>query len=79
MKKAMMKQPADNTNATPQEERQSARRVTPAYDPTEEYAEIEAEVRRMASTTGSEGTPATEDWNRAAEFVRNRRTSRSKA
>ena len=75
----MMKQPADNPNATPEEERQSARRVTPAYDPTEEYTEIEAEVRRMAGISDPEGTPATEDWNRAAEIVRNRRTSRSKA
>jgi hypothetical protein len=76
----MMKQPAENPNATPGEVKQSARRVTPAIDPTEEYVEIEEEVRRLAiNSSSSDGASAAEDWNRAAEIVRNRRTSRSKA
>jgi hypothetical protein len=75
----MMKQPADNPNATPLEERQSAKRVLPNRDPTEEYEEIESEVRRLSAERGADDQISREDWDKAAEIVRNRKTARSKA
>jgi hypothetical protein len=70
----MFKQPAENTNATPLEEKTSAARVDPSVEPAELHAEIQAEARRVA---GSEEY-GPEHWNKAQEIVRNRKKSLSK-
>ena len=74
----MMKQPADNPNATPFDERQSAERVRPVRDPAREQREIEEEARRLCAQRDSQEY-SREEWNQAAEIVRNRRNSLSKA
>lgn len=74
----MMKQPAENPNATPVDERRSAQRADRARDPVSEQNEIENEARRIAETRGDQ-TCSPEDWNRAAEIVRNRKIALSKA
>lgn len=76
--KHMMKQPAENPNATPLEERESAQRVSPVRDPAKDHLEIEAEALRLAESRGSD-TYTNEEWARASELVHNRRTSCSKA
>jgi hypothetical protein len=73
----MMKQPAENTNATPTEELNSLKRVEPTIDPAELHNEIEQEARRLSMERGSEDY-SQEDWGHAAEFVHNRRKSLSK-
>ena len=74
----MMKQPAENTNATPMEELNSAKRVQPTIDPAELHKEIEQEARRLSMERGSENY-SHEEWSHAAEIVHNRRKSLSKA
>jgi hypothetical protein len=71
----MFKQPAENTNATPQEEKTSAARVDPSVGPAELHAQIEAEARRLAASDEY----GSEHWNKAQEIVRNRNKSLSKA
>jgi hypothetical protein len=75
----MMKQPAGNTNATPLDEKRSAERATPPPNPAVEYQEIEEEARRISAEREGDGRCTYEEWSRAAEIVRNRRTSFSKA
>ena len=75
----MMKQPAENPNATPLDEKRSAERAVPARNPALEYEEIEAEARRLCDERGGEGQCTHDEWRRAAELVRNRKTSLSKA
>lgn len=74
----MMKQPAENPNATPLEEKKSAERVVPTLNPAEEYAEIEAEALRLAACRGGDPQSTQEEWIKAAHIVRIRRTSLSK-
>lgn len=78
MTSLMMKQPAENPNATPLEERKSAERVHPVRDPAEEHNDIEAEANRLCASRGSD-TYTNDEWTRASDIVRNRRTSLSKA
>lgn len=74
-----MKQPAENPNATPVEERQSAERTRPERNPAEEYTEIQAEAKCLSLSRGEEHHITTEDWAQATEIVRNRKTAQSKA
>jgi hypothetical protein len=78
MTTSMMKQPAENPNATPLEEQKSAERVHPVRDPAEEHREIETEARRLCAARGCD-TYTNDEWTKASEIVRNRRTSLSKA
>ena len=75
----MMKQPAGNTNATPLDEKRSAERIIPACNPAMEYQEIEDEARRLSVQREGDGRCTYDEWKRAAEIVRNRKTSLSKA
>jgi hypothetical protein len=73
----MMKQPAENTNATPLEEKLSAERIVPSRQSEDEEQEIEAEARRLSGETAGKWTQ--EVWDRATAIVHNRKTSQSKA
>ncbi|HYI94175.1 MAG TPA: hypothetical protein VEX68_11565 [Bryobacteraceae bacterium] len=75
----MMKQPAGNPNATPLDERRSAERLMRSRDPAQEFIEIEAEALRLSRLRDSDGKLNHDDWDRAAQIVRNRMTSLSKA
>jgi hypothetical protein len=75
----MMKQPAENTNATAFDEKRSAERTIPARNPAVEYQEIEDEARRISAQREGDGRCTNDEWNHAAEIVRNRKTSLSKA
>ena len=74
-----MKQPAGNTNATPLDEKRSAERMIPARDPALEYQEIQDEARRLSVQREGDGQCTNDEWKHAAEIVRNRKTSLSKA
>jgi hypothetical protein len=75
----MFKQPAENTNATSEEEQRSADRVDPQINTAADHAEIEKEARRLASDRGNENSLSEEDWSHAERIVRNRKISLSKA
>ena len=75
----MMKQPAGNPNATPLEEKRSAERVVPDCNPSGDFAEIEAEAIRLSRQRDGAEKYNEQEWQRAAEIVRNRKTSLSKA
>jgi hypothetical protein len=79
MMKAMFKQPAENTNATPVEEQRSAERVNPKVSPAEEQNQIEIEAKRLASERGEQAGYSDEDFKHAERIVRNRNISLSKA
>ena len=74
----MMKQPAENTNATPWEEKASEERRIPVKNPAEEEQEIRAEAERLSNERGGNGEWTEEEWSHASEIVRNRNTSLSK-
>lgn len=74
----MMKQPAENPNATPLDEKLAAERRIPLTDPAVEFQEIEVEAKRLATARGSDATTP-EDWNQATAIVRNRNKALSKA
>lgn len=70
----MMKQPAENTNALPEEEaraRESASRIY--MDSPAVKEEIAVHARHYYQERGGSGdVPNQEDWERAESFVRNR-------
>jgi hypothetical protein len=75
----MMKQPAENPNATPLEEQLSIERAVPEPNPPQDFAQIEFEASKLARQREGDEKYTQEEWNRAAEIVRNRKTSLSKA
>lgn len=76
---AMFKQPAENTNATPDEEKRSVERINRESNPEDEHIEIEAEARRLASERGGWEAFSQDEWEHAARIVHNRKISLSKA
>lgn len=69
----MFKQPADNPNSTPQEEKEALERARPApRDTPEDREQAAALARRFASESGK-AEPGPEEHQRAAEVIRNRR------
>jgi hypothetical protein len=70
----MMKQPAENTNATEQEAMETTERVQPlTREPTD--AEVSEVAQELWRERGGTGGSAEEDWFRAAEIVRQRRAA----
>jgi hypothetical protein len=68
----MMKQPAGNANATPEEAKAAAERALPlSREP--DHDEIAAVARQLWETRGGSSGSAESDWYEAAEIVRRRR------
>jgi hypothetical protein len=77
----MMKQPAENANATAEEERATWARAVPL---SRNSPSIREEVAKIAyqhwqERQGRGGGSPEEDWLRAETIVRNRLTARTKA
>lgn len=70
----MMKQPAENANATPEEAEEAVRRAEPLpRDPDhEEIAEV---ARSLYEARGCRGGSPEADWLEACEIVRQRRAA----
>ena len=69
----MFKQPAENANATPEEEKQSRERARPAeQDPAQDREQAATLARQLALESGRT-EPGPEEHERAAEVIRNRK------
>jgi len=70
----MMKQPAENTNATEADTRETVERSQPlTREPSD--AEIAEVARELWAERGGQGGSAEEDWFRATEIVKQRRAA----
>ena len=71
----MFKQPAENTNATPQEQKEAMERTRPLPQNSPEDREREAELaQRLASEAGKD-QPGEQEREQAAEVLRNRKNN----
>jgi len=76
----MMKQPAENTNATVAEAKAARARATPASpDPADIRGEVAKLAYQLWQERQGEGGSAEQDWLRAETIVANQLTAKSTA